>query len=527
MGDSKKDIDVSFGINGSTKEKIRSKMSDQRRSSDVKGNRKKAVGAALDKFLDMEDSYDFTAPQAKPSKRKPKTPQSKRRDDLGVSEHTAETRRKKKQQQMSDGGYGTSSDDDVPSRVDDKTRRRSSQQEQAPDSRSRNGEQDSPVRRSEPGDNTGMLGMMLDSMVSSKPKRSGARSVGAVPIPRTRSGRRARLKEGEGQQVTPLSPVLDEGGSQHRRRRSSSRHAMDRVSQPGDNEGRLGALLDNAAASGTKKKKRGAKSVAGTADTRRNGVGRSSSSTAGRRRQKPESTRPRRTRSTDGGPMLVDMDASEHGEDRNRGTRSERPRKDDHRSKKESKRSVRRHHSMQPGTESPSRQPKKSVTERAAPPRAQSMMLHREQTRRGGKSESLANVTREYTEEELPSTSYFASNHVLVNRERMKRGLRPLSRNRTMDELAREHAANMATTSGHTPIQATFVGNMLRGASIRAIHRSTMMQRDGRERHNILNPYFQEFGVGTKKGEDGMLYMCQLFSESISLSCTDAGVDDD
>ena len=531
MADAKKEIDVSLGINGSTKEKIRSKMSDQKRTSDIKDDRKKAVGAALDKFLDMDDSYDFTAPRG--TKKKSKNVSSKRRDDLCVSEHTAEIRRKKQQQEQESAD---STDDDVPSRTE-KVKRRSSQPEAPPratpsSETSNGGQEKAPSRKSEPGDNQGMLGMMLDSMASEKPKRSGARSVGAVPIPRTRSGRRARLKasEGGGDESTPLSPVLDEG-SQHSRRRRSSRHdgrsgvnQSERASQPGDNDGRLGALLDGV----PKKKKRGAKSVAGTEDTRRrNGVERSTSSTAGRRtRRPPESSRVRRTKSSDGGPMLVEVDDSEHAYESVNGAESERPRRDEspRRAKKESKRSVRRHHSMQPGTESPTKPPKQTV-ERSAPPRAQSMMLHREQTRRGGKSESLANVTREYTEEELPSTSYFASNHVLVNRERMKRGLRPLSRNRAMDELARDHAANMATTAGHTPIQATFVGNMLRGASIRAIHRSTMMQRDGRERHNILNPYFQEFGVGTAKGDDGMLYMCQLFSESISLTCTDATVD--
>jgi uncharacterized protein YkwD len=152
--------------------------------------------------------------------------------------------------------------------------------------------------------------------------------------------------------------------------------------------------------------------------------------------------------------------------------------------------------------------------------RGQSMMLQRDTTRRAGKTNSLQNLV-EYTEEELPSTSYFASNHILINRERMKRGLRPLSRNSTMDELARDHADKMATSKGCSPIQTTFVGNVCRGESIRSIHRITMQHKDGRERYNILNPYFQDFGVGTSKGDDGMLYMCQLFSERIELTCMD------
>jgi hypothetical protein len=151
--------------------------------------------------------------------------------------------------------------------------------------------------------------------------------------------------------------------------------------------------------------------------------------------------------------------------------------------------------------------------------RAQSMMLHREMTRRA-KSNSLADLVQ-YKEEEIHSTSYFASNHVLINRERMKRGLRPLTRNIAMDEQARKSAEAMATSNGLNPLQTTYVGNVLRGESIRSIHRSTMQQKQGRERMNLLNPYFQDFGVGTAKGEDGMLYMCQLFSERLELALTD------
>ena len=157
--------------------------------------------------------------------------------------------------------------------------------------------------------------------------------------------------------------------------------------------------------------------------------------------------------------------------------------------------------------------------DRRPPQRATSMMLSREMGRRG-KSNSLKDLIQ-YKEEEIHSTSYFASNHVLINRERMKRGLRPLTRNVPMDELARECAEKMAESSGLQSLPTTYVGNVLRGENIRAIHRSTMLQKQGRERANILNPYFQDFGVGTCKGSDGMLYMCQLFSERLEITLTD------
>jgi len=161
----------------------------------------------------------------------------------------------------------------------------------------------------------------------------------------------------------------------------------------------------------------------------------------------------------------------------------------------------------------------------ALPARAASMMLNRDNTRRG-KANSLHDLVQ-YTADEIHSTSYFASNHVLVNRERMKRGLRPLTRNIAMDTLARESAEAMAKSAGTSPLRTTYVGNLLRGESIRAVHRAVMLNKQGRERANILNPYFQDFGVGTAKGKDDMLYVCQLFSERLELSCTNLATDEE
>merc|ERR1712194_564223 len=156
--------------------------------------------------------------------------------------------------------------------------------------------------------------------------------------------------------------------------------------------------------------------------------------------------------------------------------------------------------------------------------RNKSMGVHREGRDKG--STSPADLVQ-YTEEEIHSTSYFASNHVLINRERMKRGLKPYTRNIAMDDVARKSALAMVESNGLNPLPATYVGNVLRGESIRSIHRSTMLQKQGRERENLLNPYFQDFGVGTAKGEDGMLYMCQLFSERLEIRLTDTVNDED
>lgn len=188
---------------------------------------------------------------------------------------------------------------------------------------------------------------------------------------------------------------------------------------------------------------------------------------------------------------------------------------------------VKRNKSMDPALESAVRKNANSVAAgfkeeqdgKPAVRRATSMRLTREMGRRG-KQASLFDLVQ-YKEEEIHSTSYFASNHVLINRERMKRGLRPLHRNIAMDELARKSAMAMASSNGLNPLATTYVGNVCRGESIRSIHRSIMLSKLGRERQNLLNPYFQDFGVGTCKGEDGQLYMCQLFSERLELSLTD------
>lgn len=148
-----------------------------------------------------------------------------------------------------------------------------------------------------------------------------------------------------------------------------------------------------------------------------------------------------------------------------------------------------------------------------------SVMNNRETGRRT-RSNSLKNLVQ-YTNEEIHSTSYFASDHVLINRERMKRSIKPLNRNIAMDNLARKIAEEMAVAKGLTPLTTTYVGNVLRGDNIRSIHRSTMMNKEGQERKNILNVYFQEMGVGTCLGDDELLYICQLFSERLELQLTD------
>jgi uncharacterized protein YkwD len=114
-----------------------------------------------------------------------------------------------------------------------------------------------------------------------------------------------------------------------------------------------------------------------------------------------------------------------------------------------------------------------------------------------------------------------SKNLILVNRERTKAGLDVLTKNPTLEEMASFFARKMAKSYGTEEIKTSFTGNMMRGRSVRAIH--TAFMNSDRERCNILNCDFNGFGMGSEKGEDGHLYICQLFDgEHKFLRCLDA-----
>ena len=108
---------------------------------------------------------------------------------------------------------------------------------------------------------------------------------------------------------------------------------------------------------------------------------------------------------------------------------------------------------------------------------------------------------------------YPLSNHLWVNTERMSASVTPLSRNRSLDEMARDHAEKMAgagkvlrrcchdTSEIHE--------NVLVGPSLQTVHKLTMCL-DGPSKYNILNPSFTEFGMGTAKSGKNV-FICQLF----------------
>lgn len=116
-------------------------------------------------------------------------------------------------------------------------------------------------------------------------------------------------------------------------------------------------------------------------------------------------------------------------------------------------------------------------------------------------------------------TWYYSSNHVLVNRERLTHGLRPMTRSVALDEKARQVAEwaaqgkDLKDMVQEGDAQKFISGNVLVGGSIREIHGQTLIRETcKRERNNMLNPEYREFGMGTYKDpESGLLYMCQLF----------------
>jgi uncharacterized protein YkwD len=370
---------------------------------------------------------------------------------------------------------------------------------------SRRGAPMRPERVSQPGDNNGELESMLGQVSGYQPRRKGARSVASAPI--QENIRRPELRHSNAKvQKHKSVRVPETSASRGPPAKSKSADGADILDVADQMSARYAwqgyRPSEQQTNSGSSDNTHTTHPVESSEETKVADPGQASP-----RKVSPQS-KPKRSMSALPGATLIKRASSPIKKDTSADMENEM-----------AKHKVKRNNSVahtpsHAQTDSPQPGP-----ENGGMTRAHSMLLHREMTRRG-KSNSLMDLVQ-YKEEEIHSTSYFASNHVLVNRERMKRGLRPLTRNIAMDEMARKIARAMAESNGLNNLCTTYVGNVLRGESIRSIHRSTMQQKQGRERANLLNPYFQEFGVGTCKGADGMLYMCQLFSERLVLALTD------
>ena len=109
---------------------------------------------------------------------------------------------------------------------------------------------------------------------------------------------------------------------------------------------------------------------------------------------------------------------------------------------------------------------------------------------------------------------YYSANHLLINQERVENGLSPLHRRRNLDEKARDLAKMSAEKGKLKKLPAGCKGNVARGLTIREIHWDMMTKQGNRERKKILNEKYNAFGMGTHKGEDGYLYLVQLFEKT-------------
>lgn len=146
-------------------------------------------------------------------------------------------------------------------------------------------------------------------------------------------------------------------------------------------------------------------------------------------------------------------------------------------------------------------------------------------------------ISTEHQEEELIQLSIkqrakalprgpgaFGGNHVLVNTERVRRGIRPLCREKKLDEVAARHAKNLSKQEHlqHSSLRRTMkhvlqdgpcrlLGeNISRGQSACKIH-DKMMMKYAQDRNNILDRRFSAFGIGSAKSESGDLYIVQIF----------------
>lgn len=115
---------------------------------------------------------------------------------------------------------------------------------------------------------------------------------------------------------------------------------------------------------------------------------------------------------------------------------------------------------------------------------------------------------------DLPSTANFSSNHILVNRERLRLGMEALHRSRDLDAIARKRAEEMvqAQELPKHPIKvgSSMAENVQKGPSIRVIHQ-IIMSGVGPDRDNILSTKFTRMGMGCAAGNDGVIYMSQIF----------------
>jgi len=120
---------------------------------------------------------------------------------------------------------------------------------------------------------------------------------------------------------------------------------------------------------------------------------------------------------------------------------------------------------------------------------------------------------------------HFASLHVLLNQERVSRGIMPLHRSIELDELASNHARYMSehqdlVHSNASDLMAKVVKvgpcrrlgeNVQRGKSTKHIHKKMMKSSIMADKNNVLDRRYVSFGVGIGTSDNDGVYVCQIF----------------
>ena len=141
-----------------------------------------------------------------------------------------------------------------------------------------------------------------------------------------------------------------------------------------------------------------------------------------------------------------------------------------------------------------------------------------------GSAEMLGHVLMRSRMSLPDSKGGFKSFSILINEERTKKGIAPLARSHPLDEFARKHARDMADSIqlyhcnpldlqeayGQEHESRRFGENIVKGSTVQTIWES-MKHKSLSDINNIQDRRFTHLGVGTAKGEDGMLYVCQVF----------------
>ena len=114
---------------------------------------------------------------------------------------------------------------------------------------------------------------------------------------------------------------------------------------------------------------------------------------------------------------------------------------------------------------------------------------------------------------------------LILNEEREKLGLKPLTRDPALDAQARKYAKLVADSAGRHVLKITDYhgGHVLRGLSVKSIHKAVLNRESHHAKSNVMNPQFHTMGLGIAhdKENGGKIYLCEIFKGDIELTCMD------